>query len=96
MAFQELLEEAGCQLDSSTVVFGKYFYSKSHMTLINLHFVGVEPVLFRRALGIKLRSRSNGFEEFSQDLQTFTEDPKVFRKFLLPSTLAENVPKTSR
>ncbi|KAI8054183.1 Fanconi anaemia protein FancD2 nuclease-domain-containing protein, partial [Gilbertella persicaria] len=29
-------------------------------------------------------------------LQTYTEDPAIFRKFLLPSTLAESVPKTSR
>ncbi|CAO3636846.1 unnamed protein product [Mucor hiemalis] len=56
----------------------------------------VEPVLFRRALGNKLRSQTNGFEEFNLNLQWYTEAPEVFRKLLLPSAIADHVPKTTR
>ncbi|KAI8368444.1 Fanconi anaemia protein FANCD2 [Choanephora cucurbitarum] len=56
----------------------------------------VEPVLFRRKLGNKLRSQADLIDQFIEDLQAYTEDVSVFRKFLLPSTLSENVPKTSR
>lgn len=35
-------------------------------------------------------------EQFIEELQTYTEDPAVFRKFLLPSTLADNLLKTNR
>jgi hypothetical protein len=65
-------------------------YSEIHLCL------AVEPVLFRRQLGIKLRSQSDLFEQFVQSLQEYTEDTTVFRKCLLPSTLDESVPKTSR
>ncbi|GAA5812259.1 hypothetical protein MFLAVUS_005709 [Mucor flavus] len=78
MLFQQLLKEAGCQLESSIVIFE------------------VESVLFRRSLANKLRSQTNEIEEFNQDLQNYTEDPAVFRKCLLPSTVADHVPKTTR
>lgn len=58
--------------------------------------IEVESVLFRRSLANKLRSQTNGIDNFNQDLQNYTEDPAVFRKCLLPSTIADNVPKTTR
>ncbi|KAI9470628.1 MAG: Fanconi anemia protein FancD2 nuclease-domain-containing protein, partial [Benjaminiella poitrasii] len=56
----------------------------------------IEPILFRRNLGIKLRSQPNLIDEFIKDLQENTQDPSDFRKLLLPSTLADNVPRTNR
>ncbi|KAI7899702.1 Fanconi anaemia protein FANCD2 [Cokeromyces recurvatus] len=75
---EELLQESGCQVDPSTVVFV------------------IEPVLFRRKLEIKLRSQPNLLDEFLEDLQVYTQDPLDFRKFLLPSRLADSVPRTHR
>lgn len=34
MPFQELIEEAGCRLDSDTVVFGKRFLKMSSFRLV--------------------------------------------------------------
>lgn len=96
MLFQQLLKEAGCQLESSTVIFGNKKKSWISNKFILTWTIEVESVLFRRSLANKLRSQTNEIEEFNQDLQNYTEDPAVFRKCLLPSTVADHVPKTTR
>ncbi|KAI7866437.1 Fanconi anaemia protein FANCD2 [Spinellus fusiger] len=80
--FIDLLKEAGCTIDTD-----------SSSVLFQ-----VEPVLFRRHLGRKLRSQLNAptvIEDFMESMQTVLEDVDMFRKCLLPSSLS-NVPVSSR
>ncbi|KAL0093289.1 Fanconi anemia protein FANCD2 [Phycomyces blakesleeanus] len=83
MVFVEILQKAGCTLD----------LDKSSVTF------QVEPILFRRQLGRILRSHANYpdiVDEFIENLQTVTEDVEIFRRCLLPSTVSEQVSRSSR
>ncbi|KAI9025258.1 Fanconi anaemia protein FANCD2 [Phycomyces nitens] len=83
MIFVEILQKAGCVLDTNR-------------SLVTFQ---VEPILFRRQLGRILRSHANYpdiVDEFVESMETVTEDVDIFRRCLLPLTVSEQVPRSSR
>ncbi|KAI8982985.1 Fanconi anaemia protein FANCD2 [Pilobolus umbonatus] len=51
----------------------------------------VEPVLFRRKLGLLLRTQIDSVDTFIEELETYIEDPAALRRFLLPAKVVVDV-----